>query len=115
MKDWVAYYDSAHSIYVNARHHDVHYARLAEAIVRHVPSPSAAVLDYGCGEALHADRIAQAAGRLVLAEAGPAVRSRLAARFGANPKIAVMFNRRGRGAARRILRHGDFQLRGAIS
>ena len=90
MKDWVAYYDSAHSIYVNARHHDVHYARLAEAIVRHVPSPSAAVLDYGCGEALHADQVAQAAGRLVLAEAGPAVRSRLAARFGANPKIAVM-------------------------
>jgi len=90
MKDWVAYYDSDHSIYVNARHRDVHYARLAEAIVGYVPSRTAAVLDYGCGEALHADRVVDAAGRLTLAEAGPAVRGRLMERFKANPKIVVM-------------------------
>lgn len=90
MKDWVAYYDSDHSIYVNARHRDVHYARLAEAIARHVPTGAATVLDYGCGEALHADRVADAAGRLMLAEAGPAVRGRLIARFKGNPKIAVI-------------------------
>jgi len=90
MKDWVAYYDSAHSIYVNARHQDVHYARLADAIVGHIPSPSAAVLDYGCGEALHADRIVNAAGRLMLAEAGPTVRGRLIERFNKNRKITVI-------------------------
>ena len=90
MKDWVAYYDSDHSIYVNARHRDVHYARLAEAIVSCIPTRSAAVLDYGCGEALHADRVAAAAGRLTLAEAGPAVRSRLIERFKDNPKITVI-------------------------
>ena len=90
MKDWVAYYDSAHSIYVNARHRDVHYARLADAIARHVPTSAAAVLDYGCGEALHADRVASAAGRLTLAEAGPTVRGRLMERFKANPRIAVI-------------------------
>ena len=48
-KDWVAYYDSPHSIYVNALHRDVHYATIADEIARYVPSPSAAVLDYGCG------------------------------------------------------------------
>jgi SAM-dependent methyltransferase len=90
MKDWVAYYDSDHSIYVNARHRDVHYARLADAIASYVPSRTAAVLDYGCGEALHADRVADAAGRLTLAEAGPAVRSRLIERFKGNPKIVVI-------------------------
>lgn len=90
MKDWVAYYDSDHSIYVNARHRDVHYARLADAIVSYVPSRTAAVLDYGCGEALHADRVAAAAGRLTLAEAGPAVRGRLIERFKRNPKIVVI-------------------------
>ena len=90
MKDWVAYYDSAHSIYVNARHRDVHYARLAEAIIGHVPSPAAAVLDYGCGEALYADRVAAAAGRLMLAEAGPTVRGRLIDRFKQNRKITVI-------------------------
>jgi SAM-dependent methyltransferase len=90
MKDWVAYYDSAHSIYVNARHRDVHYARLADEIARYVPTPSAAVLDYGCGEALHADRIAAVAGRLMLAEAGPAVRGHLIERFNQNRKITVI-------------------------
>ena len=90
MKDWVAYYDSDHSIYVNGRHRDVHYARLADAIVSYVSSRTAAVLDYGCGEALHADRIAAAAGRLTLAEAGPAVRGRLIERFKGNPKITVI-------------------------
>jgi len=90
IKDWVAYYDSNHSIYVNARHRDVHYARLADAIVSYVPTRSAAVLDYGCGEALHADRVAVAAGQLTLAEAGPAVRNRLIERFKENPKITVI-------------------------
>jgi SAM-dependent methyltransferase len=90
MKEWVAYYDSAHSIYVNARHRDVHYARLADAIVTFIPSPTAAMLDYGCGEALHADRVASAAGRLMLAEAGPAVRGRLIERFKQNLKITVI-------------------------
>ena len=90
MKDWVAYYDSAHSIYVNARHRDVHYARLADAIASYIPTPAAAVLDYGCGEALSADRVADAAGRLMLAEAGPAVRGRLIERFKGNLKIAVI-------------------------
>jgi SAM-dependent methyltransferase len=90
MKDWVEYYDSDHSIYVDARHRDVHYARLAEAFARYVPAGAARVLDYGCGEALHAARVAEAAGQLMLAEAGPAVRSRLIARFKHNPKIAVV-------------------------
>src|ERR1700688_677143 len=94
MKEWVAYYDSAHSIYVNARHRDVHYARLPDAIVTFVPSPTAAVLDYGCGEALHADRVAAAAGRLMLAEAGPSVRARLIERFRQNPRITVISTQR---------------------
>ncbi len=89
-KDWVAYYDSNHSIYVNGRHRDVHYARLAEAFAGHVPPGATQVLDYGCGEALHADRVAEAAGRLMLAEAGPAVRGRLIARFKDNPRITVI-------------------------
>jgi len=90
MKNWVEYYDSDHSIYVNARHRDVHYARLAAAFMRHVPPGGARVLDYGCGEALHADRVVAAAGALVLAEAGPAVRGRLKARFKGHPAISVV-------------------------
>jgi SAM-dependent methyltransferase len=90
LKDWVAYYDSAHSIYVNAIHRDVHYAKLAEEIARYVPSPAASVLDYGCGEALHADRIAAVCAHLALADAAPSVRAHLIERFKGMPNIAVV-------------------------
>jgi SAM-dependent methyltransferase len=89
LKDWVAYYDSAHSIYVNAVHRDVHYAKLAEEIARYVPSPEAAVLDYGCGEALHADRIAAHCAHLTLVDAAPSVRAHLIERFERTPNISV--------------------------
>jgi hypothetical protein len=61
MSDWRSFWDSAHSIYVNARHKDVHYREIADRIAAFVPGPNARVLDYGCGEAIHADRVAVAA------------------------------------------------------
>jgi SAM-dependent methyltransferase len=90
LKNWVEYYDSDHSIYVNARHRDVHYARLADDFALHVPPGAACALDYGCGEALYAGRVAAASGKLILAEAGPVVRGRLTARFKDNPGIVVI-------------------------
>ena len=92
MGDWIAFWDSEHSIYVNARHRDVHYRTIAGHIRSHLASlasPAPIVLDYGCGEALHADLVAQATGRLILAEAAPKVRAGLATRFADNPRIAV--------------------------
>jgi SAM-dependent methyltransferase len=91
MSDWIDFYDFKHSvIYVNARHRDVHYRRIAEDIRVYVPSPSAHVLDYGCGEATSADLIAAACGQLVLAEAAPNVRASLTMRYAGHPKIAVI-------------------------
>ena len=53
--DWVSFYDFKHSvIYVNARHRDVHYRKIAEDIRAYVPGKNARVLDYGCGEAASA-------------------------------------------------------------
>jgi SAM-dependent methyltransferase len=88
--NWLAFWDSPHSIYVNARHKDVHYRVIAEAIAALVPSPQSRVIDYGCGEALHADIVAAAAGELLLCEGAPGVRAALAARFGNNPKIRAV-------------------------
>ena len=62
--NWLAFWDSPHSIYVSARHKDVHYRVIAEAIAALVPSREARVLDYGSGEALHADIVAAACGQL---------------------------------------------------
>jgi SAM-dependent methyltransferase len=87
---WLTFWDSAHSIYVNARHRDVHYNLIAQQIAALVASPQARVLDYGCGEALHADRVAAAAGELLLCEGAPRVRAGIAARFSGNAKIRAV-------------------------
>jgi SAM-dependent methyltransferase len=87
---WLKFWDSSHSIYVNARHRDVHYSLIARQIAALVPSPQARVLDYGCGEALHADRVAAAAGELSLCEGAPRVRAGIAARFADNAKIRAV-------------------------
>jgi SAM-dependent methyltransferase len=90
ISDWLAFWDSPHFIYVNARHKDVHYRLIAKEIAALVPGPDARVLDYGCGEGLHADLVADAAGELFLCEAAPGVRAGLKKRFGENPKIRVV-------------------------
>jgi SAM-dependent methyltransferase len=89
MHAWIDLYDSDHTIYANARHRDIHFARIAKDIAAYVPSNDAIVVDYSCGEALSADRVAAVCGKLHLAEPAPGVRARVAARFAGNPKIAV--------------------------
>jgi len=88
MGDWIAFWDSKHSVYVNARHRDVHYRTIAEHIRAYLP-PDATVLDYGCGEALSAEIVAGAARRLILCDAAPTVRAGLEVRFAGRPTIEV--------------------------
>jgi ubiquinone/menaquinone biosynthesis C-methylase UbiE len=88
--NWVSFWDTDHPIYVNARHFDVHYRAIADDIVALIPSPTAHVLDHGCGEALHADEIAARCGELLLCEAAPTVRTRVAERFKSEPKIHAL-------------------------
>ena len=87
---WLAFWDSPHLIYVNARHRDVHYRLIAEQIATFVPSREARVLDYGCGDALHAGEVAAAAGMLYLCDGAPGLRAELAKRFAGNAKIRVV-------------------------
>jgi SAM-dependent methyltransferase len=90
MTDWRSFWDSEHSIYVNARHKDVHYRDMAQAIVAMVPGPQARVLDFGCGEATHADEVAKVAASILLCDAAPSVRASMAQRFAGNPRIKVI-------------------------
>ncbi len=87
---WLAFWDRPHAIYVNARHKDVHYRLIAEQIAALAPSPRARVLDYGCGEALHAEIVAAACGEILLCDGAPSVRAGLAARFAGDGKIRVL-------------------------
>jgi ubiquinone/menaquinone biosynthesis C-methylase UbiE len=89
MDDWIDYYDSTHTIYASKRHRDLHFQVIAKDIATYISSPDATVLDYSCGEALSAARVAEACGKLILAEPAPGVRGRLIARFAPNTKIRV--------------------------
>jgi ubiquinone/menaquinone biosynthesis C-methylase UbiE len=89
MDDWIDYYDSTHTIYASRRHRDLHFQIVARDIIGYISSPEAVVLDYACGEALSAAKVAEACGKLYLAEPAPGVRGRLIARFAPNTKIRV--------------------------
>jgi ubiquinone/menaquinone biosynthesis C-methylase UbiE len=89
MDDWIDYYDSTHTIYASKLHRDLHFELVARDIVGYISSRDAVVLDYACGEALSAAQVAEACGKLFLAEPAPGVRGRLIARFAPNTKIRV--------------------------
>ena len=89
MDDWIDYYDSTHTIYASKLHRDLHFQLIAKDIIGYISSPDAVVLDYACGEALSAARVADACGKLILAEPAPGVRGRLIARFAPNTGIRV--------------------------
>ena len=89
MDEWIDYYDSTHTIYASRLHRDLHFEIIARDIISYISSPGAVVLDYACGEALSAAKVADACSKLYLAEPAPGVRGRLIARFAPNTKIRV--------------------------
>ena len=89
MDEWIDYYDSTHTIYASRLHRDLHFQIIARDIISYISSPNAVVLDYACGEALSAAKVADACAKLYLAEPAPGVRGRLIARFAPNTRIRV--------------------------
>jgi ubiquinone/menaquinone biosynthesis C-methylase UbiE len=89
MDDWIDYYDSTHTIYASKLHRDLHFQIVARDIIGYISAADAVVLDFACGEALSAGRVAEACGKLYLAEPAPGVRGRLIARYAPNTKIRV--------------------------
>ena len=70
MDDWIDYYDSTHTIYASRLHRDLHFQIIARDIIGYISSPDAVVLDYACGEALSAAKVADACGKLYPRRAG---------------------------------------------
>jgi SAM-dependent methyltransferase len=90
MASWVDYWNADHPIYASDRHKVLHASGIARDFARHIRSRDAAVLDYGCGEALYAEEVARLCGRLVLCDAAPDVRRRVEERVAALPRIEVV-------------------------
>ncbi|HEY8564974.1 MAG TPA: class I SAM-dependent methyltransferase [Beijerinckiaceae bacterium] len=88
--NWREYWNADTPIYVSERHKVLHYAGVARDIAALVPGPDATVLDFGCGEALSADRVAARCLRLLLCDSAALVRGRLQERFADEKRIAVL-------------------------
>ncbi|MET0430780.1 MAG: class I SAM-dependent methyltransferase [Microvirga sp.] len=87
---WRDYWNQDTPIYSGERHKLLHYRGVSDDIASLIRSPGAHVLDYGCGEALFADRVAQRCAHLYLCDGAPMVRERLVARFGGEGRISVL-------------------------
>lgn len=86
---WVGFWNRPNAIYVNRRNLEAHFASLQRDLDAYLPA-GGTVLDFGCGEALAADAMAERCGSLLLYDAAPAVRERLAERFHGHPRIKVL-------------------------
>ncbi len=92
-RHWRAFWDADNSIYVSARHRDLHYACIAADIAALVPSRTSIVLDYGCGEALHADLVAAACASLLLYDPATTTQDKLHQRFATDTRVKVVDRR----------------------
>ena len=91
MKSWLAYWNSANNSYVSERHKRAHYDVVFAGVRPHLPrGRDAVVLDWGCGEALAAERMASIAGTVLLYDAAISMRERLRQLHGAHPGIRIL-------------------------
>jgi len=91
MKSWLDFWNAPNAIYVSRRHQEAHYAKILSGIRPFVPADGAAVvLDWGCGDALAADELAQTCRTLLLYDRADSTRSRLLSRHAESPKIRVL-------------------------
>jgi SAM-dependent methyltransferase len=88
---WARFFGGRHSIYVNETHLKAHSRRVADDLLALLGErPGARLLDFGCGEALEAERLAGAVGQLLLYDGSEEIVARLKARYGDAPGIAVL-------------------------
>jgi SAM-dependent methyltransferase len=87
---WLDEWNRGQDVYVSDRHRDRHFRAMARHIIRLLPAPTSRVLDYGPGDALYADRVADACREVILCEAADSIRARLTHRFAGNERISVI-------------------------
>jgi SAM-dependent methyltransferase len=91
MKSWLDFWNAPNAIYVSRRHQQAHYAKVLSGIRRFMPAGGAAVvLDWGCGDALAANDLAQTCRTLLLYDRADSTRRRLLVNFADRSKIRVL-------------------------
>ena len=86
---WIDFWDRPNAIYAGRRNLEAHFDCIMRDLAPHLPE-GGTVLDFGCGEALGADRMAQTCGCVLLFDGAPSVRQKLAERLAAQPRVRVL-------------------------
>lgn len=90
MKSWLDYWNAPNKIYVNSRHQRAHYEIVFASLKAYLPTgPGRVILDWGCGDALAATRMA-AHGDVLLFDGAPNTRDRLRDRYRDHPHVKVV-------------------------
>ena len=93
MDSWLSYWNAPNKIYVSERHKQLHYDVVFASIAPHLPNRRGVVLDWGCGDALAADRIAERCNMVFLYDAAKSARARLRRRYDNHARIRISKNR----------------------
>ncbi len=96
MASWLDFWNGSHAIYVSERHKQAHAAGLVDDYRQWVRSDSI-VLDFGCGEALYAEQVAQSCQQLMLYDGAARVQDELGLRFADHQNCVVLDASRCRG------------------
>lgn len=93
MDSWLSYWNAPNKSYVSERHKRAHYDVVFDGIHPYLPAgPNNVVLDWGCGDALAAARIAEVCGTVLLYDAADSTRERLRARYDCHTHIRILDN-----------------------
>jgi SAM-dependent methyltransferase len=90
MDSWLSYWNAPNKIYVSEHHKRVNYDVVFAGVVPHLPNRRGVVLDWGCGDALAADRIAERCSMVLLYDAADLMRARLRRRYDSHPRIRIL-------------------------
>lgn len=87
---WIEYWNDKPTIYVSQRHREAHGRSVADGLIANLGGATPTVLDFGCGEALEAERIAARCRRLYLCDAAQNVRDGLSRRYEHVANVSVV-------------------------
>ena len=87
---WLEYWNDKPTVYVSRRHREAHGRSIADGLIGHLGSGEPTVLDFGCGEALEAERVAARCRHLYLCDGAASVREGLASRLGHVENVTVL-------------------------
>ncbi|WP_246148975.1 class I SAM-dependent methyltransferase [Skermanella pratensis] len=88
---WIDFWNRPNAIYVNQRNVDAHFDCIVRDLREFVPPGGGKiVLDFGCGDALGASRVADGCETLYLYDAAPMVRERVRERLAGDQRIKVL-------------------------